>query len=293
MTNSAESATRRKLQELRTLYMLKPHFRDVIVEGRDDARLLNWFFKDQGVPHAKAYAVDDRVEVPSALVAPIHDEINARGRIVAVASESDAWNLTQSTVTCVIDADYDLLEKRLQQTTNLLVTDYAAMEVYSLESRPLSKFLVFAAKSDLEAGTVTALLKPVWAVIYALRYVLHRHENGSKLAENFADSCFDKAGDVLVDVSKLLRKVSPTPTATRMSELLDLHAKILAEVPESGLQGIRGHDIAPVLIRFLGLKNDLGKPDNVERLLRSSIELRDLEEFPLFNNVLKRTMPSS
>jgi hypothetical protein len=288
MTLPSNDQPRRRIQELRTLYTLKPHFRDVVVEGRDDAALLNWFMAEHGIPHVKAFAVDDRVEIPRDVVEPVHPEINVRGRVVALAHEAEQWGLAEPSITCVIDSDFDLLDGVERPEGILLATDYAAMEVYALETRPLSKFLLAVAKSELDVLELRSLLKPVWAVVFALRYVLHRHANGAALVDGFANACIDGAGDVVADASSLMRHVAPTPNAKRIQELLELHAEYIGRIPEADLQGIRGHDIAPVLVSFLRLRNDLAQPKQVERLLRQSLELRDLDEQPLFQRLLAR-----
>lgn len=285
MTNS--SATRRELRELLTLYKLKPHFRDIIVEGRDDAAWLKWYLSEHSAQNTMVFAVDDRVTIPREIVSEVHNDVNARGRVVALAAEFEKWNLPQPSLTCVVDSDFDLFEPGTVHD-GLLKTDYAAMEVYALADRPLSKFLIASAKSTIEASTLMAALKPAWAVLYALRYVLHRHSEGARMAGRFADKCINDAGEVVANVRELLRIVSPTPARSALEELLALHGQYLERIPRDTLQGIRGHDIAPMIVRFLRLKNDLADPAHVERLLKQSLELRDLDEHRLFRQLKDR-----
>lgn len=281
------SSVRRELSELRTLYRLYPHFRDVVVEGRDDAAWIRWFLSEYELEHVRVFAVDDRVEVPREAVLKFHSEVNARGRVVALASEYDGWGINNPALTCIADSDYDSLENT-SQSRSLLKTDYAAMEVYALEERPLSKFLVTSAKSEVSAQDVVSILKPAWTVLYALRYVLHKHSEGTKLTDKFANRCVNSAGEVVADARELLRACNPSPSGDFLARLLELHEECLSQIPDSRLDGIRGHDIAPLIIRFLGLKNALARPDEVERLMRQSIERRDLEQFGLFSCLKSR-----
>lgn len=284
---SARSVTRRTLQELQVLYALHPNLRDVVVEGRDDAAWLRWYLAEHGLS-AGVYAVDDRVTVPSEMVRPVHQDVNPRGRVVALAAAAKGWSLPGPSLTCVVDADFDLFEAG-ESPDDLLTTDYASMEVYALAKRPLSKFLVSMAKSEIEAEELVALLKPAWAVVYSLRYVLHRHTDGARLADNFADRCFNSSREIVADVQELLRAVTPSPRREMLSEILKLHAEFLEKVPGGdSLQGIRGHDIAPMIIRFLRLRNDMAHPDNVEKIMRSALELRDLDDYDLFRRLRER-----
>lgn len=283
------SSTRRELRELLTLYKLKPHFRDIVVEGRDDAAWLKWYLSEHGAKNTMVFAVDDRVTIPREMVSEVHNDVNARGRVVALAVESEKWSLPQPSLTCVVDSDFELFEPDVTPV-GLFKTDYAAMEVYALTDRPLSKFLVASAKSNIEASTLVAGLRPAWAVLYALRYVLHRHSGGARLTSRFAEKCINDAGEVVANVRELLRMVSPTPTQSALEELLALHGQYLNQIPGDTLQGIRGHDIAPMIIRFLRLKNDLADPAHVERLLKQSLELRDLDEEVLFRQLRDRVV---
>lgn len=268
-----------------------PHFRDIYVEGREDAALINWYLAEKGLP-GRAYAIDDRVEIPRDLVTPLHPEVNARGRVVALADTLDSWSLVQPSVTCVVDSDFDLLDSSAPESDSLLKTEYAAMEVYSLAERPLRKFLVTVAKNHTEPAEIVGLLKPAWAIVYALRYVLHRHEDGARMVENFSECCINRRGAIAADASELLRRTKPTPTRSRIAELLDMHADYLALIPGGGLQGIRGHDVAPLLIRYLELRNDLAKPSVVELLMRSSLDTADLDATALFPRIANRVSAS-
>lgn len=285
MTES--TSTRRELHELRTLYTLNPHFRDVIVEGRDDAAWVRWYLSEHGIEHVKVFAVDDRVTVPREIVVESHRDVNARGRVIALAKAYENWQPSQPSLTCIADSDYDVFDTE-QPTASLLKTDFAAMEVYALAERPLSKFLVASAKSSVAANSLISILKPAWATLYALRYVLHRHSDGMALTDKFANKCVDNSGQMVADARGLLVSCSPSPTRDVLDQLLSIHADYLAQIPDDPLQGIRGHDIAPLVIRFLRLKNSMARPDEVERLMRQSIELRDLDEFDLFKSLRSR-----
>ena len=288
---NSSSSVKRELKELRTLYSIRPHFRDILVEGRDDAAWIRWYLSEKQVPHVRVYAVDDRVLISSETVTKYHPEVNARGRVVAAAHVFESWGLTQPSLTAIADADFDVFD-RPEKVPSLLKTDYAAMEVYALEARPLSKFLAVSAKSDISAKDLTSLLKPAWASLYALRYVLHRHQDGAKLTDKFAQKCISKPKQVLVDVRKLLLATNPQPSRTVLEELLKLHLNYLNKLPPDAMQGIRGHDIAPLLVRYLGLKNDLADPGHIERLMRQAVESVDLDAQPLFQKLRVRISSS-
>ncbi|WP_139361524.1 MULTISPECIES: hypothetical protein [unclassified Mycobacterium] len=287
MTNDFRSTTRRQLEELRTLYEIRPHFRDVVVEGRDDAALLRWYLAQCSMRNVRVYAVDDRVEIPSEAVKKVGQDIGARGRVIALAHEFDRWSTRQPTLTCIVDGDFKLFEP-MPDSSSLLTTDYAAMEIYSLGDRPLSKFLSICARTDLSASLILDTLNPVWTALYVIRFILHRHAGGHSLVKKFAEKSLATNGDVTLDARELLRASISGAGKEEVGRLFDLYMEHLERVPPNTLHGIRGHDVAPLLIRLLGLQNELAIPSVVEHLLRQSIDPLDLDENQLFIDLRNR-----
>lgn len=287
---ATDKVKRKTLLELQTTYKLHPTIRDVIVEGRDDASLLKWYLRQFACAEVQVYAVDDRVSIPKEMVQSVHRDINARGRVIALAAEAEKWGVSEQSLTCIVDADYDLLEENAAEFSSLLKTDYAAMEVYCLQERPLSKFIANIAKSDISASSLVTLLKPAWTTVYAIRHVLHTATDGESLINNFAAKCIDNAGQVIADARELLRSSAPTLKSEALAALLELHQRYVDKIPDDALHGIRGHDIAPILIRFFGLKNTLANNEMVENLLRMGLESADLEEFQLFQALKRRVV---
>lgn len=293
MSATTDETSKKKLHELETTYKLHPRVGDVIVEGRDDARLLKWYLGHFFGPAVRVYAVDDRVIVPKELVEPVHRDINARGRVIALAAEAEKWDVPEHSLTCIIDADYDLFEDEVPQFSSLLRTDHAAMEVYTLQERPLSKFIGHVASAEIPASKLVSLLKPAWATVFAMRYALHTASDGASLVNNFANKCIRTSESLTVDPRELLRASHPTLKGEPLELFLQLYQKYFDRIPGTTLDGIRGHDIAPMLIRYFGLKNAMANNDTVEKLLRMSLELDDLDSSGLFQALKRRIEPLS
>lgn len=287
------SPVRRTLEELKTNYLLYPEYREVFVEGRIDARVLKWFLSENGLTDVQVFAVDDRVDVPSEVVCAVHPEVNARGRVVALAQTSAAWGLSGPSITCIIDADFDCLDNpNYGACATLLCTDYSAMEVYVLKERPLTKLLGQVADPGTLANQVVATLTPAWRRLYALRYVAHRHSDELSPPKSFAKRCIQQNGE-LRSVSEMIRTFSPSPTQDEVERLSRIFDATIKNLPKHPLQGIRGHDIAPLLISFLGLTNEFAKDEVIEALMRQSMELRDFMEENLFERLILRLKADS
>lgn len=277
------SATRRSLDELRQLGVQAPAMHDVIVEGREDARLLNWCFTEWGFRDARAFAVDDRVEIPAEHVLELPHEVNARGRVLALAKAASEWEPRKGNLTCVIDADFDILNPHPLSFDTLLRTDYASMEVYSLQLRPFGKFLQLNGDHEQhEPKSVVSHLRPIWVDLFILRYLLHTESPPGSMIAKFPKHCIASRGSASMDLPELLRKCTPLSSDDARTALLDQHRIHLAGIPGGNLYGIRGHDIAPILLRFLKLSPNLRNAEELESRLRQCLELVDLESQQLF-----------
>lgn len=277
---------RRTIEELRTLYVLHGRERDVIVEARRDADLLLWFFHECGIRDVQAYAIDDRVSVPSNVVIEQgFPETSKRVRALALAKVAHGWGLEPHQFTVVVDQDFDCFEQP-DHPGNVITTDYPSMDVYYLLSRHLGKFLHLSGHHDREPEAVVDELRPAWNTVFCARYVaLKRH---LKFPKSFASRCQITPFDGERVARELLRGVSPTPSAGALDQMMEEYATAHSRLPAGTLAGIRGHDIAPLLIAYLKLRNRLADPDNLEFVLTSCLDAESLRGQPLFGSLLDR-----
>jgi len=279
---------RRSLGELKILYKTHPRLRDVFVEGPSDARFFRWFLQELGVDsEIKVFDIDTRAEIPREKVLDVHSEVNRRGRLFALAYEANSWESSSRGVTCVVDADFDVLQPT-NRPDNLLMTDYPALEVYGLQPRPLNKFLAQFGDENIRDGEeVLRVLLPTWGQLFLLRYILHNHSDGDALVSNFPAKVIDKSGKVAVDVMELIC-ASTRQGKEEVERLHELYEQKALVFPPASLATVRGHDVAPLLIKFLALTKELKSVSAVESLLRACIELRDLIDLPLFKALIAR-----
>lgn len=278
---------RRTLAELEILYKTHPRIRDVFVEGPTDAKFYGWFLRESGLGgSAQVYEVDARVEIPEAAVKPVHTEINKRGRLFALGYAANSWGASSKGATCIVDADFDILEP-IRRIDPLLLTDYPALEVYSLQKKPLSKFLDQFVDGAPEADEVLGVLLPVWLQIFVVRFVLLRYSAGHALVDGFAKRSFDKSGKPSFSAESAIRD-STHESKGEVSRLVAEYTQTLEKVVDPALHTVRGHDVAPLLIHYLGLKKDLAQVTHVENVMRACIEFADLRDQPLFQRLLSR-----
>lgn len=280
---------RRTVEELRVLYLTHPRLRDVLVEGPSDVRFLRWFLREiHAGANVSVYEIDKRVTADADVVRAVHPEVNKRGRLVYVADAAEQWGKERSGVTCVVDADFDVF-RGSPLSEALLTTDFPAMEGYSLQQRPFAKFVAEFVEGDTQADAVIDELLPLWLRLFCLRYVLHVHSNGESLVKGFAAKCVKPGATQAFDAGSLIQS-SIGGKRAEVERLEALYEEQLAQNPAPSLTLVRGHDIAPVLIKFLDLTGELKSSATVEHLLRACVELVDVETMPMFEQLRRRVV---
>jgi hypothetical protein len=240
----------------------------------------------------KVYAIDDRVDIPAEAVREAGAEIGKRGRLIALASAVDSWELVSPGVTCIIDADWDVVFPGGPEYRSLLKSDGGSLEVYSFFPDPLQRFLDLFLGVDANAANLIHELTPALNDLYLLRGVLHRSGLGVSLPDSFATLCEVSDGVWRANIHELLSRSLGGGRATE-----EARAKLAAEFAEISLRMnapsplvIRGHDIAPLLIRRLGLKNDFAKPELLEGGMRGIVIPQDFEGTKLAEALRSRLM---
>lgn len=282
----ARSSLTRTLKELRTLYELKPSMRDIYVEGSSDVKVIRAFLREKGVDSSiQVYAVDDRANVPRVEVEEIHPEVNARGRVVTLAAASRDWNIAKGQITCIIDKDYDALDDQAWDLNNLLVTDYPSMEVYALKPVVLDRFLArYTNGSDVAESLLSELLA-LWRFVFAVRYALHRSGLGVAPAKKWAELLLASTSGSRAASEHLEAILPPGVDGEALRQQI---AAAEGRLGSPGPHNVRGHDIAPLLIARLKLRNGKASVDMVEAMLLAGLVAADIEQERLFVGLLSR-----
>lgn len=288
MAGSATS--RRRVEELKTLYRVQPALKDVVGEGRTDARLIRWYLHEHGLRHVKVYAIDDRVEIPSEMVFAAGGEVGARGRVLALAAEAATWELIQTSLTCVIDYDRDcFLPSGSPPQAHLLRTDVGSLDVYAFQPRPMQQFIDLVSGRADGAAELIAQLLPALNELFLVRSALHA--DGVALVSNYGNCCDTGSEPTAVDAEKLVRRSLAVVGAGRSFGATVARVEALRSgLPSDSLLAVRGHDIPVLLVKRLGLKNEWARPEVVETTLRACLSTADLDDYPLFRRLRERCL---
>lgn len=283
------SADRRTPEELHTLYQLEPGVRDVYTEGRTDVSLIRWYLRESGDPRPKVYAIDDRAEVSSDLVLSVTGaEIGPRGRILGLAKAASTWEGTaENNITCLIDCDRDCVYPTIFEAPNLLRTDFGSIDVYAFQEKPLQKFIEVVLRRTEDASEIRQDLTPILNQLFCLRVALHEIE--TPIINSFSACVSYNRSTMSIDLEELARRsLSHGGVSSSVAQVLDRATEIEGALPDDRFRAVRGHDIAPLLIKRLSLRNERAKVEFVESSMRATISTQDLDEHPFFKELRKR-----
>ncbi|WP_396913233.1 hypothetical protein [Mycolicibacterium sp.] len=273
--------------------MLHPRTRDIIVEGREDARFFaNFLAGVRALRDAEyhVYAVGDRVDLPAAVVIESGFEDGNRGRVLTLATIAATWaDVERKCLTCIADADRAVVHDDIPESDVLLMTDFGSLECYALTPTVLAKFvLIYLGKDEPKGESLLAALIPALIAAFCARAALHLADIGYGVTdEQVKKHRFDGPEP---DRSLIQRAL---PSGKEGQDLHALVAPVLASVrtkvsTNEPRKAIRGHDIALVLVNHLGLKNQQAHHKVIEAALMTCIERADIEAFPLFQALVER-----
>jgi hypothetical protein len=288
---SEEQGDRYVLGELLALYRLEPTLRDVYVEGSRDVAFYSWYIDEHGLS-AQVFDVDERVTIDREVVAKVGQEINSRGRAIALAIYSQrALGIHQSCVTVVVDSDMARVVGPMPiENSCLLMTDVPAVENYVLFSRPLTKlFKLSLGIDDLDGATVLSALIPVLQAIQAVRILLQGFRIG--LVSGFVATCTFNQDHCQVDKRELINRsltgITRAEWPGELGDLVDWAGEYFDLVVASGQTG-RGHDIVPLLFGYLRSQGYGITKQPLEAALMSCLEASDLDDKLLFISLRSR-----
>lgn len=128
-------AERRTIPELLVRYEFEPGLKDIYVEGSEDKAVLDGVFYENGMTGISVFEIAT-VDIPN----DTGTENNNRTRLIKLSNILTKTPETAKTsVVCVIDSDFDYLEKSRSTCDKLIKTDYANLEMYFFEKDIINK----------------------------------------------------------------------------------------------------------------------------------------------------------
>lgn len=135
------------IDDLIARYELEPKLRDVFVEGEFDKDVLTECFRNVGVTHAVAYAVD-AVEIPNELLAQSGLQSGKKSEVIALSIALGALDQA-SEVRFLVDSDLDYWFDSRRQVPRLVWTEYPSLEVYFLSEEFTRTLVTTVAKAKI------------------------------------------------------------------------------------------------------------------------------------------------
>jgi hypothetical protein len=165
------------------------------------------------------------------------------------------------------------------------------MDVYCFQRRPLQQFFDVVVSCNESASELIAELVGPLNDLFLVRAALHE-ATGVAVINGFSN-CFDPRREPALDVDELVRRsLAVARLGQRQGEVLSRIAQLRMRLPENRMMAIRGHDIGPLLIKRLRLRNEWARPGVVEKALRCCLTVGDVDGYPLFSTLRDRVGPA-
>jgi hypothetical protein len=289
----AIDGTRKTIDELILLYDAEPELRDIIVEGQVDKALMSWFMSHYDLEvEPVVLSVYERIQMTDQEIEDEGYTAGARGGLCAAAAliTSKLKDSDQRAVTFIIDRDWDWLGGvDTVPSAAVLRTDYAAMELYGWNSTVLEKFarVGIRAPKSVTGSRIMSALAPVLIQLFLARWVLH--DSGYGLAMPLKIEKYCDLSKKVVKTRSLIAGAGGKAVANA-DVLTSKAVELLTSVPEDSRLAIHGHDIARLLFLYLKryLPDAVRTADALELIWIACIEMQDLENEPMFEDLLER-----
>jgi len=261
------------------------------VEGSSDKYLIEWFLEDNGIDHVVVYDVAT-FQVDAAAVEKWSVENSNRGRVVAFAYEIELAVGYRPYVACVADADFDIFLNKTQTAKNLLLTDYACMEMYAFNARVLNKYLKLNIGRFPKSGkSVLAEIADALQQLFIIRLV------NSTLHMNLKSVAWERSATLGSSAVKLDTKEYASRYLNKNRSAADL-SRFLVEIStlRKGLTSdsrnqIQGHDFVELLSWYIAQHKGFSRPSTelVQRgLFTAAADSHILKRERLFATLLSR-----
>lgn len=299
------SGSRRKLEELVTLYELEPELSEVITEGRVDAAIIRWFLRRIG-SDASVYCITDRIDVPAKEVRRRDLNVGSKGRVIAAALkiQEDSTSAADR-VSFVYDIDDDIVASRsMPSVACLLHTDYTSMEMYCFAHEPLDKLLkvTLRAPDGIEAVAILEAISDVLVDVFFARLILGQLPQPVAMEKAIEKSCKLRDNVLTCNIRELISKSIGNAGGARalgidVDALMTQIELAKKSCPADIRLAIRGHDFMQICCYYLKTVHPaLFRGDRIsyktvgvfEGALITCLEGEDLMLHDLFKNLATR-----
>jgi hypothetical protein len=291
---------RRSMEELVVLYQLEPEIRDIIVEGSDDAALLNWYLKHRCNCEFTIIEIN-AIEVHSDAFEQKPILNGNRGRIIALSNYLDKalTDRSRNCVTLVVDDDYDRLMGICSNSELLLRTDFTCLEMYLFDESIFDKLIsVVLSGASITAtdglNTLAKVLQRLWvckATNHILQFSMSWVDYKKYCTINGDFVVFDEQGFVKGYLEANGRKHDDYRTfITKRDELTSK----LGKDPRFGIDGHHFLGLSRWYLKgFVKSKNHLSDQKKFDRSYFGCQELSNLDTHYLFQRLLERIVLSN
>ena len=290
------AAPRIQIQDLITEYFLHQDYKHFYVEGPDDCAILEWYLEPAISDAVKVYDID-AIDISEAALLQHGLHSGRKNRLILLARElADLLPQTSKQVLCIVDADFDYLLDRLEESRFLAYTDGTSMDMYAFSESAVDRVLKLGMRDASEnAKGILCILYEILKIVFVIR------ATNEVLCLNLEWLPFKKRCKVQADgtisfdddkfVTDYLSKNNSLDHKERFSEQKTELLELLEKTASLSTKYIRGHDFLDLLTLYLRqtIKTKAGRRitagECVSRMLFVGLDRVTMRSFPLFQRV--------
>lgn len=287
MSSSGEYST---LEDLITRATLEPTLLEIYVEGAEDAKLFGFVFERIGLD-VSVFAISDRIEIRRPEVEALWPDYGERSKLQTAAAVLDLSLGSDGHSYCfVVDSDWAAAVGPIPLIgSSLIHTDGPSIEHYFFEHQSFSQALaVGLGASGVDGPKVRQILSGALRDLASARIFLANADVA--IIEKFVALVTFKRDSSSADAVEIVRRsfnaANRAPEFDRddVAQQVKQYRAWLDDVEHSG----RGHDIAHLLIKYLGLKGAFASTAVVEAVVRAAFDPESMANSALFANLRHR-----
>lgn len=276
-----DSGQRKTIDEIIVKYELEPSLgKEIYVEGSTDKALIEYFFLKANMKNITVLEINTVTVEKSAVLSMGLDD-NNRSRLICLSS------LVDKGIICIIDSDFDFLEKpAYQKVAHLISTDYTSMELYCFNEETLERILIsYPGKQHENYQSFLEILGVILIDLFLIRFA---KEKIDKLLPkiDFTKELTVSSNDIFFKRNEYLEKY------------LKYNPKLIAQfntfiesksphLPTDLRKKIQGHDFVSLLQKYLEI-NQKDAKETFRKSLYSSLEFSKLNQEDMFKNLLEQ-----
>ena len=244
-----------EIDEIYAKYELHPSLIDIYVEGNFDRDWLNHIFQQKGLSGDISIFTIDGVEISNDFIAEKELKLGSnKHRLIALAMLlSLRLSKIPTNVSCLVDADLDLLLDNFIEERHLIYTDFTCLEMYCLNYETIRKLFILTCNLKNEnVDEFFQLANKIIPAQFCIRGVNEELELSCKIPE-LGKGLADRRDLNTFNADKYVKSfVESNKIHSKSEQVKKSFFHLFSKLPNDIRNKCQGHDFVNLLFDYIG-----------------------------------------